>query len=122
MFYYYDPTYVLILIGAIVALYAQIKVCLLYTSIQRNEVERGQVLAKPGSIHPHTHYMGQVYVCLLYTSGLRHRAVRRGHDQDRAVHLSSAGDHVLNIVGVAGAVNVRVVTMLRLILLSLIHI
>lgn len=26
MFYYYDPTYVLILIGAIVALYAQIKV------------------------------------------------------------------------------------------------
>ncbi len=34
----------------------------LLRGIQRNEVERGQVLAKPGSIHPHTHYMGQVYV------------------------------------------------------------
>ena len=30
----------------------------LLRGIQRNEVERGQVLAKPGSIHPHTHYMG----------------------------------------------------------------
>ena len=34
----------------------------LLRGIQRNEVERGQVLAKPGSIHPHTHFMGQVYV------------------------------------------------------------
>ena len=40
----------------------------LLRGIQRNEIERGQVLAKPGSIHPHTHFIGQVYVCLLYTS------------------------------------------------------
>ena len=47
-------------------------------------------------------------------AGLRHRAVRSGHNQDRAVHLRSAGDHVLDIVGVAGAVNVSIVTLLGL--------
>ena len=35
---------------------------LLLRGIQRTDIERGQVLAKPGSIHPHTHFMGQVYV------------------------------------------------------------
>ncbi len=49
-------------------------------------------------------------------TGLGHRAVGSRHDQDRAVHLGSAGDHVLNIVGVAGAVHVSVVTGSRLIL------
>ncbi len=32
----------------------------LLRGIQRNEVERGQVLSKPGSIHPHTKFSGQV--------------------------------------------------------------
>jgi len=36
-------------------------------------------------------------------------AVGRGDDQDRAVHLGGAGDHVLDVVGVAGAVDVGVV-------------
>ena len=44
-------------------------------------------------------------------AGLRHRAVGGRHDQDRAVHLRGAGDHVLHIVGVAGAVDVRVVAL-----------
>ena len=35
--------------------------CLL-RGVQRTEIERGQVLAKPGSIHPHTKFKGQVYV------------------------------------------------------------
>ena len=35
---------------------------LLLRGIQKNEVERGQVLCKPGSIHPHTKFVGQVYV------------------------------------------------------------
>ena len=34
----------------------------LLRGIQKNEIERGQVLCKPGSIHPHTKFMGQVYV------------------------------------------------------------
>ena len=49
-------------------------------------------------------------------AGLRHRAVGGGHHQDRAVHLGGAGDHVLHVVGVAGAVDVRVVALVGLIL------
>ena len=48
-------------------------------------------------------------------AGLRHRAVGGRHDQDRAVHLGRAGDHVLHIVGVAGAVDVGVVALLGLV-------
>ena len=48
--------------------------------------------------------------------GLGHRTVGGGHDEDRTVHLGGAGDHVLDVVGVAGAVNVRVVTLLGLVL------
>ncbi len=35
---------------------------LLLRGIQKNEIERGQVLCKPGTIHPHTKFIGQVYV------------------------------------------------------------
>ena len=34
----------------------------LLRGIQKNEIERGQVLCKPGTIHPHTEFIGQVYV------------------------------------------------------------
>ena len=34
----------------------------LLRGIQKNEIERGQVLCKPGSINPHTQFVGQVYV------------------------------------------------------------
>ena len=34
----------------------------LLRGVQRTDIERGQVLAKPGSIHPHTHFKGSVYV------------------------------------------------------------
>ena len=43
----------------------------LLRGIQRTEVERGQVLCKPGSIHPHTKFRGQVYV-LKQSEGGRH--------------------------------------------------
>ncbi|MBQ4426827.1 MAG: elongation factor Tu, partial [Oscillospiraceae bacterium] len=43
----------------------------LLRGIAKNEVERGQVLAKPGSIHPHTKFHGQVYV-LSKEEGGRH--------------------------------------------------
>ena len=49
-------------------------------------------------------------------ASLRHRAVGGRDDEDRAVHLGSAGDHVLHIVGVAGAVDMRVVALLGLVL------
>jgi elongation factor Tu len=35
---------------------------LLLRGIDKKEIERGQVLCKPGSIHPHTKFKGQVYV------------------------------------------------------------
>ncbi|MBR3714299.1 MAG: elongation factor Tu, partial [Clostridia bacterium] len=34
----------------------------LLRGIAKNEIERGQVLCKPGSVHPHTKFVGQVYV------------------------------------------------------------
>ncbi len=43
----------------------------LLRGIQREEVERGQVLAKPGTIHPHTKFTSQVYV-LTKEEGGRH--------------------------------------------------
>ncbi len=43
----------------------------LLRGVQRNEIERGQVLSKPGSIHPHTKFKGQVYV-LTKDEGGRH--------------------------------------------------
>ena len=43
----------------------------LLRGIQKNEIERGQVLAKPGSIHPHTKFKGEVYV-LTKDEGGRH--------------------------------------------------
>ena len=35
---------------------------LLLRGVQKNEIERGQVLCKPGSVNPHTKFLGQVYV------------------------------------------------------------
>lgn len=43
----------------------------LLRGIERHQIERGQVLAKPGSIQPHTHFMGEVYV-LTKEEGGRH--------------------------------------------------
>ena len=43
----------------------------LLRGIERTEIERGQVLAKPGSIHPHTKFKAQVYV-LTKEEGGRH--------------------------------------------------
>ena len=50
----------------------------LLRGVQRNEIERGQVLAKPGSIHPHTHFIGQVYV-LTKDEGGRHTPFFNGY-------------------------------------------
>ncbi len=45
--------------------------CLL-RGIQKKEIERGQVLCKPGSVNPHTKFVGQVYV-LTEKEGGRHK-------------------------------------------------
>ena len=50
----------------------------LLRGIQREEVERGQVLAKPGTIHPHTKFKAQVYV-LTKEEGGRHTPFFNGY-------------------------------------------
>ena len=50
----------------------------LLRGVQRTEIERGQVLAKPGSIHPHTKFKGQVYV-LKKEEGGRHTPFFNGY-------------------------------------------
>ena len=42
---------------------------------------------------------------------LGHRAVGRGNHEDRTVHLGGTRDHVLDVVGVTGAVHVRIVAL-----------
>ena len=51
---------------------------ILLRGTQRNEVERGQVLAKPGTIHPHTKFKAQVYV-LTKEEGGRHTPFFNGY-------------------------------------------
>ena len=50
----------------------------LLRGITRDQVERGQVLCKPGSIHPHTKFKGQVYV-LKKEEGGRHTPFFNGY-------------------------------------------
>ena len=50
----------------------------LLRGVQRDEIERGQVLSKPGSIHPHTKFKGQVYV-LKKEEGGRHTPFFNGY-------------------------------------------
>ncbi len=51
---------------------------ILLRGIQRTDIERGQVVAKPGSIKPHTKFQGQVYV-LTKDEGGRHKPFFSGY-------------------------------------------
>jgi elongation factor Tu len=50
----------------------------LLRGIARTEIERGQVLCKPGSVTPHTEFMGQVYI-LTKEEGGRHTPFFNGY-------------------------------------------
>ena len=50
----------------------------LLRGVQRDEIERGQVLCKPGSINPHTEFKGEVYV-LKKEEGGRHTPFVNGY-------------------------------------------
>ena len=51
---------------------------ILLRGVEKKDVERGQVLAKPGSIHPHTKFEAQLYV-LTEAEGGRHSSFRNGY-------------------------------------------
>ena len=58
--------------------YAGDNVGLLLRGVQRTEVERGQVVAKPGTIHPHKDFEAQIYV-LKQEEGGRHSPFFNGY-------------------------------------------
>ena len=64
----------------------------LLRGVQRNEIERGQVLAKPGSIHPHTKFKGQVYV-LTKDEGGRHTPFFNNY-RPEGTEMCMPGDNV----------------------------
>jgi len=81
---------------------------ILLRGVDRKQVERGQVVAKPGSITPHTKFTGQVYV-LTHDEGGRHKPFFNGYrpqfyfrttDVTGVVHLPEGtemcmpGDHI----------------------------
>src|SRR3546814_2987831 len=53
-------------------------VCILLRGTKREDVERGQVLAKPGSIKPHTDFSAEVYI-LSKDEGGRHTPFFQGY-------------------------------------------
>ena len=80
----------------------------LLRGVQRSDIERGQVLAKPNSIHPHTHFLGRVYV-LTKEEGGRHTPFFSGYrpqfyfrttdvtgsiDLPQGVEMVMPGDHI----------------------------
>ena len=88
-----------------------------FADLQLDELEELLVVDHVGLVQRdqdvgHTDLTGQQHVL----TGLRHRAVGGGDHQDRAVHLGGTGDHVLDVVSVTGGVDVRVVTLLGLVL------
>ncbi len=81
---------------------------LLLRGIQRTEIERGQVLCKPGTIHPHTHFTAEVYV-LKKEEGGRHTPFFNGYrpqfyfrttdvtgvvELEKGVEMVMPGDHI----------------------------
>lgn len=84
---------------------------------QLDQLEDFSVVDKVNLVHEHdklgnADLLGEQDVL----TGLRHRAVGGRNDQDRAVHLGRAGDHVLDVVSVTRAIDVRIVTRFSLIL------
>ena len=47
-----------------------------------------------------------------------HGSIGAGDDEDSSVHLSSSGDHVLDVISVPRAIHVGIVSVLRLVLYS----
>ena len=81
------------------------------------ELHQLRIVDQVDFVHEHgdvrnAHLMGEQNVL----AGLRHRAVHSRNHQNGSVHLRSTRDHVLHIIGVAGAIDVGVVTVLRFVL------
>ena len=87
------------------------------TDIHLNELEKLSVIDLVNLVHENNdvgnaNLTGKEKMLL----GLSHRTIGRSNNKDSTIHLCSTGDHVLNIVSMARAVNVSIVTLVSLIL------
>ncbi len=73
----------------------------LLRGIEKNEVERGQVICKPGSIKPHTKFKGQVYV-LTKEEGGRHTPFFAGYKPQFYFRTTDVTGQVLELTGENG--------------------
>ena len=67
----------------------------LLRGIQRTDIERGQVLSKPGSIHPHTKFSAQVYVLTKEEGGYRPQFYFRTTDVTGVIELPAGTEMVM---------------------------
>src|SRR5690606_10579949 len=75
---------------------------LLLRGIEKDEIERGQVICKPGSITPHTKFRGQVYV-LTKEEGGRHTPFFKGYRPQFYFRTTDVTGSVLKLIGEGGA-------------------
>jgi elongation factor Tu len=71
---------------------------LLLRGIKKEDVERGQVVAKPGSITPHTEFEGEVYV-LTKEEGGRHKPFFKGYKPQFYFRTTDVTGEILEILG-----------------------
>ncbi len=88
----------------------------LLRGIDRTDIERGQVLAKPGTVHPHTEFTAQVYV-LTKEEGGRHTPFFNGYrpqfffrTTDVTGEHSAAGRHEMCMPGDNVEMDVKLIT------------
>ena len=74
----------------------------LLRGIEKNDVSRGQVICKPGSIKPHTKFKGQVYV-LNKEEGGRHTPFFAGYKPQFYFRTTDVTGQVVNLFGDGGA-------------------
>jgi len=74
----------------------------LMRGVEKNDITRGQVICKPGSIAPHTKFKGQVYV-LTKDEGGRHTPFFAGYKPQFYFRTTDVTGQVLNLFGDGGA-------------------
>jgi elongation factor Tu len=74
--------------------------CLL-RGVKKDEVERGMVLAKPGTITPHTHFEGEVYI-LSKDEGGRHTPFFKGYRPQFYFRTTDVTGEVLKLTAMDG--------------------
>src|SRR5690606_18181682 len=82
-----------------------------------NEIEQFRIVHHVHLVHEH-YDLGYTYLATEQDvlPGLWHGTIGSGHYEDGSVHLGGTRYHVLHIVGVSRAINVRIVTVGRLVL------